>query len=68
MRYRIGEDPTSGTTTTDDMILLTVIIGLIVGFILTWLAWHGRQTWLLVWSVGLVIASVAYLAWTGFAS
>jgi hypothetical protein len=67
MRYRIGDDPTSATTATDDMILFTVAIGLVVGIILVWLARHGRQMWLLVWSVGLVLASIAYIAWTALA-
>jgi hypothetical protein len=63
MRYRIGDDPTSGTTVTDDMLLLTVVIGLIVGIVLIWLARLGQQMWLMVWSVGLVLASIAYIAW-----
>jgi hypothetical protein len=63
MRYRIGDDPTSGTTVTDDMLLLTVVIGLVVGIVLIWLARFGRQMWLMVWSVGLVLSSIAYIAW-----
>jgi hypothetical protein len=63
MRYRIGDDPTSGATATDDMILLTVVIGLVVGIALIWLARLGRQMWLMAWSVGLVLASITYLAW-----
>ena len=63
MRYRIGDDPASGATVTDDMLLLTVVIGLVVGIVLIWLARLGRQMWLMVWSVGLVLASIAYIAW-----
>ena len=63
MRYRIGDDPASGTTVTDDMLLLTVVIGLVVGIVLIWLARFGRQMWLMVWSVGLVLSSIAYIAW-----
>ena len=63
MRYRIGDDPTSGTTVTDDMLLLTVVIGLVVGIVLIWLARFGRQMWLMAWSVGLVLSSIAYIAW-----
>ena len=63
MRYRIGDDPASGATVTDDMLLLTVVIGLVVGMVLIWLARLGRQMWLMVWSVGLVLASIAYIAW-----
>jgi hypothetical protein len=67
MRYRVGDDPASGTTVTDDMVLVTVVIGLIVGIVLVWLAQRGRQMWLLVWSTGLVLASLAYIAWTALA-
>lgn len=67
MRYRIGADPGSGAQATDDMLLLTVIFSLIIGVVLIWLARRGRQMWLMVWSVGLVIASVAYMAWMAVA-
>jgi hypothetical protein len=63
MRYRIGDDPTSGASATDDMLLLTVVISLVVGVVLIWLARLGRQMWLMAWSVGLVLASIAYMAW-----
>ena len=50
MRYRIGEDPTlTAYGTTDDFIVLSAVIGLVVGAFLTWLGWRGRQIWLTVW-------------------
>ncbi|MAP13369.1 MAG: hypothetical protein CMQ61_15130 [Gammaproteobacteria bacterium] len=62
MRYRIDSTPASeNMATTDDMYLLTVVLGLIIGVVLTALGIKGRQTWLVVWSVGLIIASIAYL-------
>ena len=63
MRYRIGDDPATGATATDDMLLLTVVIGLVVGMVLIWLARRGRQRWWMVGSVGRVRASIAYMAW-----
>ena len=63
MRYRIGADPASGAPVTDDMLLLTVVIALVVGVVLIWLARFGRQMWLMAWSVGLVLSSLAYIAW-----
>ena len=64
MRYRIDQDPSLGAHgTTEDFIVLSAAIGLIVGAFLTWLGWRGRQMWLVVWCVGLVIASVACLIW-----
>ena len=67
MRYRVGADPASGAQATDDMLLFTMVISLIIGFVLMWLARHGRQMWLMAWSVGLVLASVAYMAWVALA-
>ena len=63
MRYRVGADPASGAQATDDMLLFTMVISLIIGVVLMWLARHGRQMWLMAWSVGLVLASIAYMAW-----
>jgi hypothetical protein len=65
MRYRIGEAPGSGTST-DDMLLFTMAISLIVGIVLVWLARRGRQMWLFWWSIGLILASFAYLGWVSF--
>ena len=63
VRYRIGEDPTSGAPITDDMLLFSVVMGLVIGIALIWLARHGRQMWLFYWSVGLVISSITYIGW-----
>lgn len=67
MRYRVGADPASGAQATDDMLLFTMVISLIIGVVLMWLARHGRQMWLMAWSVGLVVASVVYMAWVALA-
>ena len=67
MRYRIGDDPTSGATVTDDMLLFTVVLAIVVGVLLIWLARHGRQMWLFYWSIGLVLSSIAYIGWIVFA-
>ena len=64
MRYRIGEDPASGAWgSTDEMLLLTAVLGVVVGVVLTWLGWHGRQMWLKWWGGGLVVVSIVWLAW-----
>ena len=64
VRYRIDEDPTlTAYGTTDDFIVLSAVIGLVIGAFLTWLGWRGRQIWLTVWCGGLVIASIACLIW-----
>ncbi len=43
------------------MLNFTVALALIIGVALLWLGRRGRVLWLQVWSVGLVVFSVAYL-------
>ena len=69
MRYRIDEMPANeALATTEDMYLLTVVLGLFIGIVLTWLGFKGRQVWLIVWSIGLILASLVYLGWTAWAA
>lgn len=44
------------------MLNFTVSLALLIGIILFFLGRRGRILWLTVWSAGLVIFSVAYLA------
>jgi hypothetical protein len=68
MRYRDGPVPPGGleATASDDVLMLTYFIGLVVGLILTWVGWHGRQWWLVFWCGGLVLVSLATLGWELF--
>ncbi len=62
MRY----EETTGlpyTETSPGMLAYTVGLSLLIGIVLFILARYGKQTWLMVWSAGLVICSVAYLFW-----
>jgi hypothetical protein len=43
------------------MLNFTVALALLIGIALWWLGRRGRVLWLQVWSIGLVIFSVAYL-------
>lgn len=43
----------------DDMLLFTAALSIIIGIILTWMGKMGRQQWLFVWGIGLVICSLA---------
>jgi len=64
LRYKIEE--TTGlpyTETSPGMLAFTVAIALVVGIALLVLGKRGRQTWLTVWSAGLIICSIAYLIW-----
>ena len=69
MRYRIEDLPArESIPTTEDMYLFTVVLGFFIGIILTWLGIKGRQIWLTVWSIGLIFASIAYVAWVALFS
>ena len=61
MRYKEGEyiEPLAKNAS-DDMLVLTAIIGVLVGIVLTILGRMGKQMWMWVWGIGLVFCS-AYL-------
>ena len=44
------------------MLNFTVSLALLIGVALWWLSRKGRVLWLQVWSIGLVVFSIAYLA------
>jgi hypothetical protein len=44
------------------MLNFTVALALLIGIALWWLGRRGRVLWLQVWSIGLVVFSIAYLA------
>ena len=60
MRYKEGEIPKEqlAVHASDDMLLLTAVLGLVIGLILTLLGRFGRQMWMFVWGIGLMICSV----------
>ena len=43
------------------MLNFTVVLALLIGLALWWLGRVGRVLWLQVWSIGLVVFSIAYL-------
>ncbi|NNF96678.1 MAG: hypothetical protein HKM94_07120 [Halobacteria archaeon] len=66
MRYRIGEElQQSGPPISGEMLIFAVVLGLLIGVTLFVLGLRGRQMWLMVWSGGLVLASVTYLVTFG---
>lgn len=62
MRYKDGEIPKEqlAVHASDDMLLLTAAMGILIGLILTFLGRKGKQLWMFVWGIGLVLCS-AYL-------
>ena len=61
MRYKEGETippEQMAMHASDDMLILTAIIGAFVGIILTFLGRKGKQMWMWVWGIGLVFISI----------
>jgi len=42
----------------NDMLLFTAALSILIGIILTYLGHKGRQLWMVSWSVGLIICSI----------
>lgn len=64
MRYRIGQEPTSGlgqAVNVDGLTIFTAVIGLVAGTVFVIAGLRGRQRWLLAWGAGLIVASLIYL-------
>ena len=47
----------------NDMLVFTAIISVVIGCLLFWLGLHGRQMWMVAWSLGLVVCSIALGGW-----
>jgi len=64
-RYREGEIPKEqlAVHASDDMLLVTAVLGFLIGIALTFLGRKGKQMWMWVWGGGLMICS-AYLGLT----
>lgn len=67
MRYKDGEviltKEQMAAHASDDMLLVTAIFGILIGIALTILGRFGKQMWMWVWGLGLIICS-AYLGAT----
>lgn len=65
MRYKEGDIPKEqlAVHASDDMLLLTAIMGVFIGLALTVLGRKGKQMWMWVWGLGLILCSI-YLAIT----
>ncbi len=42
----------------DNMLLFTAALSILIGIILTYLGHRGRQLWMVTWSIGLIICSI----------
>lgn len=43
----------------DNMLLFTAALSILIGIILTYLGHRGKQLWMVTWSIGLIICSIA---------
>jgi len=60
MRYKEGEIPAQQLAkhASDDMLLLTAVLGVLIGIVLTVLGRKGKQMWMWVWGLGLIVVSL----------
>lgn len=59
-RYKEGDIPKEqlAVHASDDMLILTAVLGFFIGIVLTFLGRKGKQMWMWVWGIGLIICSV----------
>lgn len=62
MRYREGEviipKEQMAVHASDDMLLITSVLGILIGIALIMLGRFGKQMWMWVWGIGLIICSL----------
>ncbi len=46
----------------DNALVVTILISLLISVVLGYAAYRGKQSWLLIWSIGLFIASIVFAA------
>ena len=42
----------------DNMLLFTAALSIVIGVVLTYLGHKGRHLWMVTWSIGLIICSI----------
>ena len=57
-RYREDEGLPLAQHASDDMLLLTAVLGIFIGFALIAMARMGGQLWMKVWGAGLIVMSL----------
>jgi len=60
MRYKTIEVPPEqlASSSSDEMLLLTAVLGTLIGLFLVILGKKGKQLWMWIWDYGLVLSSV----------
>lgn len=59
-RYKVGDIPKEqlAVHSSDDMLLVTAVLGILIGLVLTYLGRRGKQMWMWVWGIGLILCSI----------
>lgn len=58
VRYQEGTAAPLAQDASNDMLLLTAVLGFFIGFALIYLGRLGKQMWMWVWGAGLVVMSL----------
>ena len=59
MRYSEHIPPEQLTIhSSDNMLMFTAMLSILIGIILIYLGHKGRQLWMVTWSIGLIICSI----------
>ncbi len=64
MRYKEGTVPDPQNPYTEGMhatLMVSVILALLIGVVLLAIGWKGGKLWMICWSAGLILCSVAYI-------
>lgn len=66
VRYQDGAAAPLAQNASNDMLILTAVLGFFIGFVLIYLGRLGKQMWMWVWGAGLVIMSLfmGLVTWT----
>lgn len=59
-RYKVGDIPKEqlAVHASDDMLVVTAVLGFLIGIVLIYLGRKGKQMWMWVWGIGLIICSL----------
>lgn len=61
MRYRdTGDYQNLGVPVDDTLVFSSIILGIIIGIAFIAFGWKVKRYWMVIWGVGLIIASQSY--------
>ena len=61
MRYRdTGDYQNSGVPVDDNLVFFSIILGIVMGIAFVGFGIKVKRYWLVIWGVGLVLASLSY--------